>query len=747
MRIPKQSCLAGFGGTGRLNSLAREFVRRASILALALNVLLAQGCGGLVSAIDRLPENVRTELEASLNRLDQSVQNYEQIVEKQRVGLAQDVQGVVDSATLNLSALTEQAHFSVEAVLATGRNLEENTISDLKGLVDSVTARSEKLIAALQTSVDSTIRNAARELDRQRAVTLLQLNATTQRALGPIVAQLSLVEGKFVGQFTTSVSTWIVRLTGGSILLVGGIALVIGLGRGVRPLAIGSGVLAAFGTAFAFAAAPIARIGSPTIVIPSGEALCENMSKRARALEAFEQPKAKPAPPSMADAAKQSEEGRSFAWVEKSLREARMAATALTPAKGAMQSEPPKLLAAKADKEAAATEALQAASQCLTYAPNAARAAEASQTFTRALALISENVFCSFMADCAVLGKACDERIQTCLEWGDYCESHSDCALHKACDFGKRRCVPAKIPCSTPNDCRPEYACSSQVGTCLPIQEVKARGEACDTDAPVNSPCRVGKLDVVDRWVKCVQTTSAMSEVCDGIDNDCNGTVDEGQARPPGCDTGVGECQKRGTWACTNGGMVCTLANPRPEDCNNFDDDCDGVADNVPPRPCTAIAQGECRNGQVTCGDCVASAPRDEACDGLDNNCDGIADPAPVCPEVEIKRQGPDDNNGEMTERVSGFTAATDLINKTKVHGPSSCGIDEHGRPLARTRAEVWADSPHGATCTLSGPHDGFLTSSIYDCRIQVHYKTVQLGSNVGCNGVWWARPAGPYLR
>lgn len=726
----------------------REHLRRVGTIALTLLMLFTQACGGLVNSINSLPEKVRTELDASLNRLDQSVQHYEQIVEKQRVGLAQDTQGVIDSASLNLSTLAAQAHSSVQAVLATGQNLEEHTVADLKGLVDDVTDKSEKLIAALQTAVDSTIRTAARELDRQRAVTLLQMNAVAQAALRPIMAQLSASGEKLVGQVSSSVNTWIVRLIGGASLLIGGIALLIGLRKKVRALAIGSGLVAAVGMPLTLAAAPIARIGAPTIEIPSGEVLCETMSKLAKTLEPFEKPKAKPMAPSIAEAPRQVEKARSFAWVGQRLREAGMAATAPMQSKMPPQGAQPGPPSARSDKEAAATETIQAASQCLTYAPNAVRAAEASQTFTRAMALISENVFCSFMADCAVLGKACDEKIQTCVAWGDYCEAHSDCALDKACDFGKRRCVPADIPCSTPNDCRTEYACSRQVGKCLSIKEIKDRGEACDTEAPVNSPCHVGKLDVTDRWVVCVQTTSAVPEICDGIDNDCNGTIDEGQTRPPGCDTGAGECQKRGTWACTNGKMVCTLANPQPESCNNLDDDCDGATDNVPAQACdNAPAQGECRKGQRTCGGCVASAPHDEVCDGLDNNCDGIADPAPVCPETHIKHQDSDDNNAEMTERVSGFTAATDLIDKTKVHGPSSCGTDEHGRLLVRTRAEVSADSEHGATCTLSGPYDGFLSSNTSDCRIQVHYKTVKLGSNVWCKGDWWARPVGAYLR
>ncbi|KYF56232.1 hypothetical protein BE08_31985 [Sorangium cellulosum] len=722
-------------------NLSKQLFHRLSVLVLMLAMLSMQGCGGLLEPLNELPANVRKELDDLLARLDQSVETYDRTVEKQRVGLAQDMNGVIEGASLNLRTLAEQARSSVGAVLAAGKNIEENAFADLKGLVNGVITRSDNLIKALETGVDSTIRNAARELDRQRAVTLLQMNTVTQAALRPVTAQLTRSGTKMVGQVSAEINTWIVRLIGGAVILLGGLALLAGLRKQLRGLAIGAGVVAAVGVPLTLAAAPIARIGVRNVELPSGEALCEEMQKLSKSLEPFEKPKTKPRPPDLAQQPEPDKLARNFEWVGHKLR----AAAPVSPM--AAETARPDALASASEKENVASDVLAAASQCLTYAPNAPRAAEANQVFTRAMALLSENVFCSFMADCAAIGKACDERVQVCVDWGTYCEAHSDCSLDKACDFAKRRCVAATAPCSTPSDCRPEYACSPQVGKCLLSSEVKSRGEACDTDAPVNSPCRVGKLDVVDRWVKCVQTTSPVEEICDGIDNDCNGTIDEGQNREAGCSEGKGECQKRGTWACTNGQMVCTQAPPAPESCNNLDDDCDGTVDNVTPVACdNAPAQGECRKGHRTCGGCQPGQPSAEICDGLDNNCDGQADPAPTCPEIEIKRQGPDDNNHEMTELVSGFTAATDLIDKEKEHG-GSCGIDDHGRRLVRTRAEVSADPRNGATCTLTGPYDGFTSPDLNNCRIRVRYKTTRLGSNVWCSGTWWARPVGAYLR
>ncbi|GAB4201852.1 MAG: hypothetical protein OHK0013_14400 [Sandaracinaceae bacterium] len=117
-------------------------------------------------------------------------------------------------------------------------------------------------------------------------------------------------------------------------------------------------------------------------------------------------------------------------------------------------------------------------------------------------------------------------------------------------------------------------------------------------------------------------------EVCNAIDDDCDGEVDDGLGAPITC--GVGACMRM-VPSCATGGMMmtCTPGTPSAETCNGIDDDCDGIVDDELPDATCGV--GACQRTVATCVGgmlqaCMPGAPGTEICNGIDDDCDGVAD-------------------------------------------------------------------------------------------------------------------------
>jgi len=180
-------------------------------------------------------------------------------------------------------------------------------------------------------------------------------------------------------------------------------------------------------------------------------------------------------------------------------------------------------------------------------------------------------------------------------------------------------------------------------------------------------------------WISCT-ATQPIEEACDGADNDCDGQVDEELSCL--CDVeDVGNLQPctEPPLRCGQGFKTCDCVDPEctelrmtdclafcsyfpqegeecdptlgmtlmQEECNAFDEDCDGQLDENLTQPCytgapDTLGIGVCTPGQALCtngawgslrngvfipGFCSGEVtPGEEICDGSDNDCDGQVD-------------------------------------------------------------------------------------------------------------------------
>jgi hypothetical protein len=211
-------------------------------------------------------------------------------------------------------------------------------------------------------------------------------------------------------------------------------------------------------------------------------------------------------------------------------------------------------------------------------------------------------------------------------------------------------------------------------------------------------------------------TFPAATELCNMLDDDCDGQVDEDaipvELWPDGDGDGYYDArtEKVGTpkvgcaglkgWAAEPGD--CKPMDPKvhadaDEACNNVDDDCDGDIDERVRPTC---GEGWCRREAGGCDMmyCTPGAPEKEKCNFLDDDCDGLTDEdTDLCPTGQSCAAGSCVNSDDVSlEPVSGSSGSSNGSGSSSAGGETGgLGKDSSGG------CALGAGTSHGALAAL----------------------------------------------
>lgn len=185
------------------------------------------------------------------------------------------------------------------------------------------------------------------------------------------------------------------------------------------------------------------------------------------------------------------------------------------------------------------------------------------------------------------------------------CDEHKDCNLDTA--GANNLCLGAGddgsfcgVLCGADGVACPEgYACEDRLD---------ANGDPKPQCVPVDGECTCnGSAVALGADTTCYQTVDAGAcsgtrtcgpfgltecdapeaqfEICNDLDDNCDGAVDEGlDSEPCEVTNNFGTC--KGTRSCVDGDEACGAKVPTAETCNFIDDDCDGETDEGVASPC-----------------------------------------------------------------------------------------------------------------------------------------------------------------
>ncbi len=240
----------------------------------------------------------------------------------------------------------------------------------------------------------------------------------------------------------------------------------------------------------------------------------------------------------------------------------------------------------------------------------------------------SANLFCRETARVsACCGDALCEGAETISSCANDCDPNAACT---ATGVSETLCNGADDDCDSQID--EDYASSPTscgVGVCSASGSTTCNGgvegDTCTPGAPTEPGTEVscgdtldndcdGLTDANDPDCAVCQPTGVSETICNGVDDDCDASIDEDYASSP-TSCGVGVCASTGSTTCNGGveGDTCTPGTPGVEGpsgnatCSDgLDNDCDGLTDANDPDcaqavNCPAITSKPICNGEPTC--------------------------------------------------------------------------------------------------------------------------------------------------